>query len=67
MEAGHGASSAPLICTHPVGGSMLFPPPCNPWVLYGIPGLLMGLGYAKKAGEAEHVPQGAPAPGPCWG
>ena len=48
-------------------GLPVFPPPCNPWVLYGTPRLLMGAGYPKNPGEAEHVPQGAPAPGLCWG
>ena len=59
-----------LCTTHlhpPCRGLPVFPAPCNPWVLYGTPGLLMGSGYAEKPGEAEHVPQGAPAPGPCWG
>lgn len=42
-------------------------PPCNPWVLNGTPVLLTGAGYPENPGEAEHVPQVAAAPGPCWG
>ena len=59
-----------LCTTHlhtPCRGLPVFPPPCNPWVLYGTPGLLMGAGYPENPGEAEHVPQGAAALGPCWG
>ena len=52
---------------HTLLGLPVFPPPCNPWVLYGTPELLMGAGYPENPGEAEHVPQGAPVPGPCWG
>ena len=28
---------------------------------------LMGVGCPENPGEAEHVPQGAAALGPCWG
>ena len=83
-----------LCTTHlhtPCRGLPVFPPPCNPWVLYGTPGLLFffflfaiafiffylfffydtrasdGSRYPENPGEAEHVPQGAPVPGPCWG
>ena len=27
---------------------------------------LMGVGCPENPGEAEHVPHGAAAPGPCW-
>ena len=30
-------------------------------------GLLMVAGCPENHGEADHVPQGAPALGPCWG
>ena len=56
-----------VLCTthlHPLcWGLRAFPPPCNPCVLYWTPGLLMGAGYPENPREAEHVPQGAPAPG----
>ena len=58
-----------LSTTHlhtPFQGLPVFPPPCNPWVLYGTPRLLIGAGFPEKPGEAEYVPQGAPAPRPCW-
>ena len=55
-------STAPTI-----SGILAFPPPCNPWFLYGTIRLLMGAGYPENPGEAEHVPQGAAALGPCWG
>ena len=45
-----------------ISGIPAFPPPCNPWVLYGTIRLLMGAGYAENPGEAEHVP-----PGSCTG
>ena len=48
-----------LSTTHlhtPFQGLPVFPPPCNPWVLYGTPGLLMGAGYPENPGEADHVP-----------
>ena len=51
----------------PCQGLPAFPLPCNPWVLYGTIGLLMGAGYPENPREADHVPQGAAAPGPCSG
>ena len=48
-------------------GLPAFPPPCNPWVLYGTPGLLMGAGYPENPGEAEHVPQGGSCTGSLLG
>ena len=59
-----------LCTTHlhtPCQGLPVFLLPCNPWVLYGTPGLLMGVGCPENPGEAEHVPQGAAALGACWG
>ena len=60
-----------ILCSthlHPLcQGLPAFPPLCNPWVLFETPGLLMGSGYAEKCREAEHVPQGAAASGPCSG
>ena len=53
--------------TPSLSGISAFPPPCNLWVLYGTIRLLMGAGYPETSGEAEHVPQGAVALGPCWG
>ena len=53
--------------TPSLSGITAFSPPCNLWVLYGTIGLLMGAGYPENPGEAEHVPQGAAALGPCWG
>ena len=49
-----------------ISGIPAFPPPCNPWVLYGTIRLLMGAGYAENPGEAEHVPPGSSA-GSFWG
>ena len=53
--------------TPSLSGISAFPPPCNLWVLYGTIRLLMGAGYPENPREAEHVPQGAAALGPCWG
>ena len=53
--------------TPSLSGISAFLPPCNLWVLYGRIGLLMGAGYPENPREAEHVPQGADALGPCWG
>ena len=67
---GGGRAQWVLCTTHlhpPCLGLPAFPPSCNPWVLYGKPGLLMGAGYPENPGEAEYVPQGAAAQGPCWG
>ena len=66
---GRGRAQCFLCTTHlhkPCLGLPVFPPPCNSWVLYGTHGLLKGVGYPEKPWEAEHVPQGAPAPGPSW-
>ena len=59
-----------LCTTHlhtPCQGLPVFLPPCNPWVLYGTPGILMGAGYPENPGEADHVPQGVARLGPCSG
>ena len=66
MEEGHSGSSDSLTCSH-CWGLPAVHPPCNPWVLYGIPGLLMGAGYPENPGEADHVPQGVARLGPCSG
>ena len=67
---GGGRAQWVLCTTHlstPCRRLPVFPPPCNLWVLYGTPGLLMGAGYPENPREAEHVPQGAATPGPCSG
>ena len=52
---------------HTLSGAPCLPSSLQPLVLNGTPRLLMVAGCPENHREAEHVPQGAAALGPCWG
>ena len=64
--AGHSGSSAPLTCTHPVGGSLSSLLPSTPGYSMGHLGFRWEQGIHRNLGRLSMSHRGAAALGPCW-